>query len=292
MRGRIIKSLSGFYYVYAEDGSTYACRARGIFRLLGIKPLVGDHCELEVTDTKDMEGSITEILPRKCELIRPSVSNIDQALVIFSLTYPEPNLLMLDKLLLQYSFNGLPSIICFSKEDLADDDIVLKMKEVYSGSGCPVRFICSLNGSGVEELKVLLKGKTTSVAGPSGVGKSTLINCLQDNICAETGSISHKSERGKQTTRHTEMIPIDRETFIMDTPGFSSFELYGTEPEAISSYYPEFGIKEQCYYSPCSHTHEPDCAVKAMVEAGLINRIRYDNYTAIYGELKGRSRFR
>ena len=292
MQGRIIKGIAGFYYVYAEDLNIYACRAKGIFRLLGMRPLTGDYCSMEVTDTKDMEGNITGIFPRKSELIRPNVANIDQALIVFSLTYPEPNLLMLDKLLLQYLVCGLTSIICFNKEDLADEALVEQVRSTYSGSGCPLLFISALRGEGIDAVKQLLKGRTTSVAGPSGVGKSTLINCLQDNIRSETGSISRKSERGKQTTRHSEIIPIDRDTFIMDTPGFSSFELYGIEAEELAGMYPEFDIDDGCYFTPCSHTHEPGCAVKEMVDKGVINRMRYDNYAAIHEELRSRRRFR
>ncbi|MCR4658635.1 MAG: ribosome small subunit-dependent GTPase A [Lachnospiraceae bacterium] len=290
MRGRIIKGIAGFYYVFAEDGETYACKAKGIFRLTGIKPLVGDYCEIDITDTKDMEGSINAIIPRKSELIRPNVSNVDQALIVFSVTYPEPNLMMLDKLLLQYALNGLSSVICFSKTDLADENSIFELKEVYEHSSYPTVFICSINGEGIPELKELLKGRTTSLAGPSGVGKSTLINCLQDKIYSETGSLSRKTERGKQTTRHSEIIPIDQETFIMDTPGFSSFELFGMDPWDLSAYYPEFDTGFECYYSPCSHTHEPGCKIKEAVENGEINKTRYQNYSAIFEELKERKR--
>ena len=292
MQGRIIKGIAGFYYVYAEDSNIYACRAKGIFRLLGIRPLTGDYCRMEVTDTKDMEGNITGIFPRRSELIRPNVANIDQALIVFSLTCPEPNLLMLDKLILQYQANGLTSLICFNKADLADEALLEQVRGIYSGTGYPLLFISALEGEGTDEVKKLLEGKTTSVAGPSGAGKSTLINRLQDNIRSETGSISRKSERGKQTTRHSEIIPIDRETFIMDTPGFSSFELCGIEAGELAGMYPEFDIDNGCYFTPCSHTHEPGCAVRELVEKGLINRTRYDNYAAIYEELRSRRRFR
>ncbi len=291
MTGRIIKGIAGFYYVFAEDGKVYACKAKGIFRLLGTKPLVGDRCVMEVTDEKDMEGSITSILPRSNMLARPNVANIDQALIVFSMTYPEPNLKMLDKLLVQYSSFGLSSIICFNKIDLSDEALIKRMKSVYENSGNETVFICALRGEGIEELKRLLSGKTTSVAGPSGVGKSTLINRLQDKVHSETGDISRKSERGKQTTRHSEIIPIDIDTFIMDTPGFSSFELYGVEAEDLSGFYPEFSIDAPCFFSPCSHTHEPDCAVKELVSEGRINRERYDNYVSIYEELKSKRRY-
>ncbi len=292
MQGRIIKGIAGFYYVYAEDSNTYACRAKGIFRLLGTRPLTGDYVRMEVTDLKDMEGSITEILPRKSELLRPNVANIDQALIVFSLTCPEPNFLMLDKLILQYLANGISLIICFNKEDLAEEVLVKRVRSIYSGTGFPLLFISALKDEGTDEVKKLLKGRTTSVAGPSGAGKSTLINRLQDNIHSETGSISRKSERGKQTTRHSEIIPVDMDTFIMDTPGFSSFELYGTEAEDLADRYPEFDIDIGCYFTPCSHTHEPGCAVKDLVEKGAVNKVRYENYVSIYEELKSRRRFR
>ncbi len=291
MHGRIIKGIAGFYYVYAPDSNVYACRARGIFRKNGQKPLVGDNVEFEVTHVKDMEGSITDLLPRKNALIRPNVANIDQALIVFSLTYPEPNLLMLDKLLLQFCIQGIPSVICFSKEDLVSSDFVKKMMDVYKGAGCPVISVCSMTGEGIEELKGFLYGKTTSVAGPSGVGKSTLINSLQDNIRTKTGEVSAKAERGKQTTRHSEIIPIGEDTFIMDTPGFSSFLLNGTRAEEIKDHYPEFKGISGCYYTPCTHTHEPGCSIKRLVDEGKIDPQRYENYTLIYGELKAGRRY-
>ncbi|MBQ7562616.1 MAG: ribosome small subunit-dependent GTPase A [Lachnospiraceae bacterium] len=291
MRGKIIKGVAGFYYVYAEDQQIYACKAKGIFRKRNEKPLVGDRCLLDVTDPKDMEGNVTELLPRKNELIRPNVANIDQALLVFAATHPEPNLMMLDKLMVQYGLLGIPSIICFNKKDLAEQALVTKLSEVYEKAAAPVCFISALCGEGLAELRELLYGRTTSVAGPSGVGKSTLINCLQDQVVLETGDISRKSERGKHTTRHSEIFPIAEDTFIMDTPGFSSFELYGMEAEELAGQYPEFSLYNGCYYNPCSHTHEPDCAVKAALERGEINAIRYQSYTAIYGELKQRRRY-
>lgn len=293
MQGRIIKAIAGFYYVYAQDGETYACRARGLFRKNGEKPLVGDLCRMEVTDLKDMEGNVTELLPRKNELLRPNVANIDQALIVFSLTHPSPSLVLLDKLLLQYTVYGIPSVICFTKEDLAEEEMIRELAEIYAGAGYPLLFICAKTGQGMEELKALLKDRTTSVAGPSGVGKSTLINSLQDKIVTETGSISKKSERGKHTTRHSEIIPIplSESSYIMDTPGFSSFEVLGITPETLAEHYREFALPDPCYYMPCSHIHEPGCLVRERVEKGLIHRGRYENYIAIYGELKERRRY-
>lgn len=291
MQGRIIKGIAGFYYVYAEDHQIYACKAKGVFRKRNEKPLVGDLCLLDITDTKDMEGNVTKILPRKNELVRPNVANIDQALIVFALAHPEPNLLMLDKLMVQYASLGIPSILCFNKKDLASEELLSEISGVYAGAGvsvCPVSALC---GEGIGELRSLLSGKTTSIAGPSGVGKSTLINCLQDQVVLETGDISRKTERGKHTTRHSEILPIGEDTFIMDTPGFSSFELYGIEAEELAGLYPEFLNYNGCYYTPCSHTHEPDCSVKAALERGEINETHYSNYCAIYEELKQKRRY-
>jgi ribosome biogenesis GTPase len=291
MHGRIVKGIAGFYYVYADDGNTYECKAKGIFRKDKQKPMVGDEVTADILDENERTGNITELLPRRNSLIRPAAANVDQALIVFALTHPEPNYAMLDKLLLQFSIQNVPAVIVFNKEDLVKDSEKERVNSIYMNSGAGVLFTCATLRQGIDELKDVLKGKLSCVAGPSGVGKSSLINCLQDGVKAATGDISHKAERGKHTTRHSEIIPISDDTFIMDTPGFSSFDVLLDDPESLKDHYEEFIPFAGCRFQPCSHTHEPDCMVKTAVERGLISRERYDNYTFIYSELKNLRRY-
>lgn len=284
MRGRIVKGIGGFYYVYTADG-IYTCKAKGIFRKDGMKPLVGDYVEVEAIAGEDMVGSIADILPRNNSLYRPNVANIDQALIIFALKSPEPNFITLDKMILQYKMQNIPVVLCFNKEDLVKDEFVSEVSNDYKDSGCSIYITSTVNGGGVEELRKCLAGKTTSVAGPSGAGKSSLINLLTNGEVMETGDISKKLSRGKHTTRHSEIIPIDEKTFIMDTPGFSSFEVYDAKPMEVSHYYDDFVEYEGCKFAPCSHTHEPGCVIKEAVSKGKISSRRYENYIYIYEEL-------
>ncbi|MBP5384333.1 MAG: ribosome small subunit-dependent GTPase A [Lachnospiraceae bacterium] len=290
MQGRIVKGIAGFYDVYVEGRGTYVCKAKGIFRKDNRKPLVGDYVTVESISEQDMEGSITGIIPRQNELIRPQVANVDQTLLIFALKSPLPNYLLLDKLILQYLQQNVPILLCFNKEDLVDEADVEKVRQMYAKSGCEVLFTSAVNGEGIDRVVSLLKGKTTSVAGPSGVGKSSLINCMQSNRQMETGEISAKLLRGRHTTRHSEIIPVGDETYIMDTPGFTSYDVTGMLPEQLQDYYEEFKPYTDCRFQPCSHIHEPDCSVKRAVEAGEIAEERYEHYMQIYRELEESNR--
>ena len=291
MQGRIIKGIAGFYYVYCDDTYTYECKAKGIFRRDRVKPMVGDIVDIEILSGDEKLGNITDLHDRKSELVRPAVSNVDQALIVFALTHPEPNYLLLDKLLLQFLVRDLPTIICFNKEDLVREEETERVRGIYKNSGVQVFFTCATSHQGTGELKACLKGKLSCVAGPSGVGKSSLINCLQGGAVMATGDISRKLSRGKHTTRHSEIIPIDNDTFIMDTPGFSSFDVMGTDCDEIMEYYNEFRPYTECRFKPCSHIHEPGCAVKEAVEEGFINEDRYSNYIQINNELKSLRRY-
>ncbi len=290
MQGRIVKGIAGFYDVYVEGRGTYVCKAKGIFRKDNRKPLVGDYVTVESISEQDMEGSITGIMPRQNELIRPQVANVDQTLLIFALKSPLPNYLLLDKLILQYLQQNVPILLCFNKEDLVDEADGEKVRQMYAKSGCEVLFTSAVNGEGIDRVVSLLKGKTTSVAGPSGVGKSSLINCMQSNRQMETGEISAKLLRGRHTTRHSEIIPVGDETYIMDTPGFTSYDVTGMLPEQLQDYYEEFKPYTDCRFQPCSHIHEPDCSVKRAVEAGEIPEERYEHYMQIYRELEESNR--
>ena len=292
MVGKIVKGIAGFYYVHVVESGVYECKAKGIFRKDGVKPLVGDDVEMEITHEKDMEGNIIRILPRKNELIRPAVANIDQALVVFAVTKPRPHFNLLDRFLVMMESRHIPAVLCFNKTDIAKDPELAELKEIYSGCGYPLLFISAKKEQNIQELKGLLRGKTTAVAGPSGVGKSSLINLLQSDVKMETGSISSKIGRGKHTTRHSELIVLEEDSYIMDTPGFSSLYVNELEKEELKHCFPEFApLEGQCRFNGCDHIHEPGCAVKEAVEAGKIHRMRYEDYTVLYRELQERKRY-
>ena len=290
MKGRIVKGIGGFYYVDTDEG-LFTCRAKGLFRHDKMKPLVGDHVEIDIVPGEEMTGNVSEILPRSNELVRPNVSNVDQALIIFALASPEPNFVTLDKMILQYRAQGIPVLICFNKEDLAGDVLADGVSSDYRECGCRIFITSARQNEGIDELVSALKGKTTTVAGPSGVGKSSIINCITCCDLQKTGEISEKLARGKHTTRHSEIIRIMEDTYIVDTPGFGSFELFDIGPEELAGYYEEFSDHSSCRFTPCSHTHEPDCGVKAATEAGEISRLRYENYVYIYNELTRSRRY-
>lgn len=292
MQGKIIKGIAGFYYVYVEGHGIYECKAKGIFRKDHVKPLVGDDVIVDVLDESKMLGNIREILPRRSALIRPAVANVDQALVIFAIVKPNPNFNLLDRFLIRMERQNLPTIICFNKQDIATDDEKDALRKGYETCGYQVCFVSALENEGLEQIKALLAGKTTTVAGPSGVGKSSLINQLAPKANMETGAISEKIERGKHTTRHSEIIAMGKETYIVDTPGFTSLDISEITKEELGSYYPEFAQYEPyCKFSGCAHISEPSCGVKDAVEAGKISRVRYENYKVLYQELKEQKRY-
>ena len=297
MQGKIIKGIGGFYYVHTagESGKShliYECRAKGIFRKDNKKPLVGDDVEMDVLDEEQNLGNIRELLPRHSELIRPAVANVDQALVIFSIVSPRPSFNLLDRFLIMMGQQSIPCIICFNKQDIDSEGAGARYREIYGGCGYETLTVSARDGSGIEQLKELLAGKTTTVAGPSGVGKSSIVNCLQSGIHMETGQISEKIQRGKHTTRHTELIAAWEGTYILDTPGFSSLGLFDLEKEQLAGYYPEFAAHEKfCQFGGCAHIAEPVCGVRDAVAEQTISKLRYDNYCLLYEELKNKRRF-
>lgn len=287
MQGKIIKGIAGFYYVHVIEKGIYECKAKGIFRKDKIKPLVGDNVEIEVLSEEEKIGNVRHIIERKNELIRPAVANVDQALVIFAAAKPKPNFNLLDRFLIMMEYQQVETVICFNKQDLATEEELQKLKETYEKCGYHILFTSAIEEEGLAEMRNVLEGKTTTLAGPSGVGKSSLINLLQPGIEMETGRISEKIERGKHTTRHSQLIHVEDSTYIMDTPGFSSLYLLEIEKEELREYFKEFKKYEsQCRFLGCSHIHEPDCGVKHALETGKISRIRYENYAAMYEELK------
>lgn len=287
MQGKIVKGISGFYYVHVVESGIYECKAKGAFRNQNIKPLVGDDVEVAIIDEEKKKGNIEKILPRKNELIRPAVANIDLALIIFAAAKPQPNFNLLDRFLIMMEYQKVPVTICFNKCDLVSDEEIRNLAELYQKCGYSVLFTSAEEKKGLEELHALLDGKTAAVAGPSGVGKSSLVNTLQSGVQMETGSISRKIERGKHTTRHSEIIPIAGNTYIMDTPGFSTLYIPGFEKEELQGFYPEFADYEPyCRFKGCSHISEPDCGVKEALAEGKISPLRYENYKLLYDELK------
>lgn len=356
--GKIIKAIAGFYYVHTRTAGVYACRARGIFRKDGRKPLVGDDAEIIVLDEEKKEGSLERILPRRNVLIRPAVANIDQALIVFAVREPDPNLNLLDRFLIYMGMQEIPVVIFFNKTDLDRDSAAERYRAVYEAAGYPVitgavhaeenaahetgeaaEAACGSSESSGEgtqsaprgrngraaaaeelsreteaQIRSVLSGKTTVLAGPSGVGKSSLTNLLHAEARMEVGALSEKIRRGKQTTRHTELFSLPESgssasdgkqpdsrktagatkegaagTYLLDTPGFTSLLLPGLPPGEVRCYFPEFLPEaERCRFSGCAHISEPEelCGVKQALSAGRIDRQRYADYVQIYGEQK------
>ena len=291
MTGKIIKGIAGFYYVKTPAG-VYECKAKGVFRKEKIKPLVGDDVEIDIISEEDMKGNVVDIYPRSSQLIRPAVANVDQALLIFAVMQPEPNLNLLDRFLVMMEQEELPVIIVFNKEDLATEDFKSQMRSIYGPAGYQLLFTSVAMGQGVDEVRALLKGKTTTVAGPSGVGKSSMINALTGGAHMETGELSEKIARGKNTTRHTQLLAIDQDTYIMDTPGFSSIFVPDIDTVDLYTLFPEFiEPAAGCRFTGCLHDREPDCGVKAAVAEGIIPQSRYDNYLQMLGEKNAQRKY-
>lgn len=287
MRGKIIKGIAGFYYVSTVESGTYACKARGIFRKDKKKPLPGDDVEIVVTHEQDREASIIRIEPRKNELIRPAVANVDQAAVLFALRDPDPDQLMIDRFLVMMERQNVPAFIILNKSDLADPEEISRWKEIYCASGYEVLICSAEKEHGMDAILERLRGKVTVAAGPSGVGKSTITNLMQKEIVMETGSISKKLGRGRHTTRHTELIPLDHASYLCDTPGFTSLQLPELPKETLEQYFPEIRAHASgCRFVGCAHIHEPDCAVKQAVEESQISSERYQSFVRLYRELE------
>lgn len=307
--------MAGFYYVRPDGGiegdfpesidhsgedeaspekkiRSFQCRARGLFRKKGISPLVGDRVIFELTDTEDVEGNIVEILERKNSLLRPQVANVDQALVIFAFHTPEPALDLLDRFLVGMRKSGIDVVLVFNKDDLKDPGEPERYRKIYARAGVGILFTSVALSTGIEEVREILKGKLTTVAGPSGAGKSSLINAISGRKTMETGELSRKIGRGKQTTRHVELIEIEEDSYIIDTPGFSSLELPDVDVKELDLLFPEIGkYKNECYFAGCSHINEPDCMVKEKLREGEIPEERYSSYSLFYQEIMRRRRY-
>lgn len=287
MTGKIIKGIGGFYYVVCENGITYECKAKGVFRNRKIKPLVGDNVEIEILDEEKNLGNIEDMLPRFNWLNRPAVANVDQTVIIFAVSAPAPNFNLLDRFLINMEQHEVPTVICFNKVDLEGFRQSEDICRSYTKSGYEVLFISAESGYGIDVLEAVIKGKTTVFAGPSGVGKSSTLNSLFPDANVQTGGLSEKIQRGKHTTRHSELMFVDDDTYIMDTPGFSSLYTEGIEAEDLKLYFPEIAAYTgTCKFNMCNHISEPGCLVKKAVSDGRISKMRYDDYVMIYNELK------
>ena len=294
MKGRIVRGIGGFYYVEAQDGNEYECKARGVFRYNSEKPLPGDYCDIEIIDAAGKTGNIVSILPRKSFLIRPAAANFDRAFICFAAKDPDPNLGLLDRFLVNTMEKDIDTVIILNKVDLVSDEAAESLKKIYSDAGYEVILTSTKQGIGMDTLRGMIKDTTSILSGPSGVGKSSIVNSLYGSKVAESGKISEKIKRGKNTTRSSTLLclkSISDETYIMDTPGFSS--LYNElEPAELALHFKEmqqyFG---RCRFTGCVHMEEPDCAVKDAVQAGLIHRERYDSYRNIYEELMKRRKW-
>lgn len=292
MQGKIIRGIAGFYYVHIHGKGIIECKAKGVFRNKKVKPLVGDNVELEILDEDNKTGKITEILPRKNSLIRPAVANVDQAVVIFAASFPKPNLNLLDRFLLMMQMQDVPTVICINKIDDTDNSETDRIVDNYKNSGCNVYRTSTVTGEGIEEFGKCLKGKTSVLAGPSGVGKSSVMNCLFPEADMATGEISEKIKRGKHTTRHSELFCLADDVYVMDTPGFTSLSLPDVEKEDLKEFYPEFDeYRDKCRFLGCVHINEPNCAVKNAVEEDRISSGRYENYKQFYEEISNRKKY-
>jgi len=287
-KGLIIKGIGGFYYVRVQN-ELFECKARGIFRNNKETPLPGDNVEISIIDNEKKLGSVEKILPRHSLLVRPSIANVDTIIFVVAMQSPKPDLLLLDKLIITAEAKGIKSLICANKMDLDKDDECDVIKNYYKNTGYRIIETSYVSNIGFDILKEEIKDKIAVFSGMSGVGKSTIINSIMDSIVMETGVLSRKSERGKHTTRHAELIEIDTGGFVADTPGFSSFELDILKPENLERYFPEFDKHlNNCKFVGCSHIKEPECNIKNAVDDGEISKERYERYVEIYNLLKSR----
>lgn len=286
--GLIIKGYGGFYYVRTGE-KTWCCRGRGRLRL-GQNLLTGDRVQFTPLDLDKGEGVIEEIKERKNALPRPPVANVDQVISVVSLAHPDPDLKLLNRSLVLCELEKLSIVICFNKIDLIDSSQAKDLEDIYRKAGYHTVFTSALEGRGLEQLRQVIAGKISVLSGPSGVGKSTLLNSLDPNLSLETGEISRKLKRGKHTTRYVELIPLC-DGFVADTPGFSSLELPTIKRTELGRCFPEINeFAGQCRFYDCIHLDEPDCEVKNALEQGLISRARYHDYKQFMEEIISKER--
>ena len=286
LQGKIIKGIGGFYYVDTEMG-IYECRARGIFRKQKITPLVGDRVRISVVDEENKKGVVEEIDERDTELIRPPIANVDKALIVFAVKNPKPHLSLLDRFIVLAEKENLDIVIVLTKSDLDDDNTLEKIKSIYELSGYKVIPVSNKTKLNVDKIKDELRGNVVVFAGPSGVGKSSLLNEIDGNFQLQTGEVSDKIKRGKHTTRHAELLKLECGGMVADTPGFSSLTLDDIDENELKEYFIEFENYDDCRFgSKCIHENEPGCGVKEAVESGEISNERYDSYIQLLNEIR------
>ena len=292
IEGRIIKGIGGFYYVDTDNG-LYECRARGIFRKNKITPLVGDFVKISVVDEDNKKGVVEEIQERKTELVRPPIANVNKALIVFAVKNPTPHLSLLDRFIVLAERENLEIVIILTKIDLDDDNTFEKIKNIYEPCGYKVIGVSNLENKNIDKVKEELKDNTVVFAGPSGVGKSSLLNQIDSNFQLKTGDVSDKIKRGKHTTRHAELFELKFGGMVADTPGFSSLTLDDIEDIDLKDYFIEFEDYDDCKFgSRCIHQNEPNCAVKEAVENGEIPKERYESYIQLLNEIRqGKRRY-
>lgn len=287
MKGLITKGVGGFYYVETEQG-TYRAKGRGHFKKDGIILSVGDYVELEVRD--DGDSVIDSIYPRKNSFIRPPIANVDKLIIVSAAKKPAPNFQLIDKFLIMAESHDVECIVCFNKVDLVKEDFKDYISSIYGGE-YPLVFVSTLTGEGIQQLESMIAGKTVAFAGPSGVGKSTIINKIVPEAHMETGKISEKTSRGRHTTRHVQIFDYGKGK-IFDTPGFTSFDILDVDEEQLGLYYPEISrYAEGCRFDNCRHLKEPDCAVRKAVEEGKISKLRYESYVQNLEDIRNRNRY-
>ena len=291
INGKIIKGIGGFYYVDTEKG-LYECRARGIFRKNKITPLVGDRVSISVVDEENKKGVVEEIEKRDTELVRPPIANVDKALIVFAIKNPAPNLSLLDRFIVLAEKENLEIVIVFTKVDLdADGELLEELKSIYEVSGYKVIPVSNKLKLNIDKIKEELKENTVVFAGPSGVGKSSLLNEVDKNFELKTGEVSDKIKRGKHTTRHAELLKLECGGMVADTPGFSSLTLDDIDESELKEYFIEFDKYDDCRFgSRCIHENEPSCAVKEAVENGEISKKRYEGYIQLLNEIRSGKR--
>ena len=291
INGKIIKGIGGFYYVDTEKG-LYECRARGIFRKNKITPLVGDRVSISVVDEENKKGVVEEIEERDTELVRPPIANVDKALIVFAIKNPSPNLSLLDRFIVLAEKENLEIVIVFTKVDLdTDGELLGELKDIYEVSGYKVISVSNKLKLNIDKIKEELKENTVVFAGPSGVGKSSLLNEVDKNFELKTGEVSDKIKRGKHTTRHAELLKLECGGMVADTPGFSSLTLDDTDESELKEYFIEFDKYDDCRFgSRCIHENEPSCAVKEAVENGEISKKRYESYIQLLNEIRSGKR--
>ncbi|CEN89519.1 ribosome small subunit-dependent GTPase A [Paraclostridium sordellii] len=293
LEGIIIKGIGGFYYIDTDKG-VYECRARGIFRKDKITPLVGDHVKMSIVDEENKKGVLEEIEKRDTELLRPPIANVNKAIIVFAIKNPNPNLSLLDRFIVLAERECLEIVIVLTKSDLATDEELEKLKNIYEVSGYKVIPVSNNKELNIDKVKEELKGNIVVFAGPSGVGKSTLLNNIDSKFQLQTGEVSDKIKRGKHTTRHAELLKLECGGMVADTPGFSSLTLDDIEENELKDYFIEFeNFSDECKFGGrCMHENEPSCGVKNAVKENKISKERYESYLQLLNEKRqGKRRY-